>query len=128
MAKQTLRITSTDQFESTVAQALATSDPVFVVFISTLNEDGIFWCPDCRVSDPVFKKAFDELENYCLVECAIQRDGYKGNPEHPYRTHPRIQLKGIPTLMSWKQDTQSKFAEDECGNFEKVSAFLKANL
>ena len=28
---------------------------------------------------------------------------YKNVPTHPYRVHPKVQLKAIPTIMLWKE-------------------------
>ncbi|GAM22436.1 hypothetical protein SAMD00019534_056110 [Acytostelium subglobosum LB1] len=129
MAKQTLHVTSPDNFHATVAQALATNDPVFVTFISNVGADGQLWCPDCRTSEPIFAKVFDSLPNYCLVQCSIPRDGYKGNPDHPYRLDKQILLKSIPSLVAWKNDSQVMLRpEDDCTVLEKVSAFVNANL
>ncbi|KCV70166.1 hypothetical protein H696_03625 [Fonticula alba] len=100
-----VRVPSPAEFDSIMAD-LADEPLVFVVFISSVApETGETWCPDCVIADPVIRKTVFELKNAILVECPVgSRDEYKNRPEHPYRVHPKIQLRAIPTLMRWKGD------------------------
>eukprot|EP01132_Coremiostelium_polycephalum_P000404 gene404-509_t len=124
---KTFVVTSPEAFEPALSSALNGFKNVFVSFISNLDPvSNQLWCPDCRASEPVVKKAFEESKHdICIVECQIPRDGYKGNPEHPYRTHPQIQLKFIPTLISWnKEGPQTRLVDSECSVPEKVQSVI----
>ncbi|OUM62931.1 hypothetical protein PIROE2DRAFT_10679, partial [Piromyces sp. E2] len=52
---------------------------------------------------------------------------YKNVPTHPYRVHPKVQLKAIPTIMLWKEDGPAKSliieTKEQC---EMLEDFVKS--
>ncbi|EGG24758.1 thioredoxin fold domain-containing protein [Cavenderia fasciculata] len=125
---KTIIVSETGVFHDTLNKVLAeTAKKIFVTFVSTKNADGTFWCPDCQRSDPVLNKVFNE-NGSTVIECVIPREGYKGNPEHPYRTDSQIQLKCIPTLIAWSKDGPAdRLIDADCANEELVTKFIKSH-
>ncbi|KYQ92647.1 thioredoxin fold domain-containing protein [Tieghemostelium lacteum] len=120
-------VTNPAEFEGIIKEAVSSYKNVFVNFISNIDPTTCsLWCRDCQVSEPIVNKSFDKSkEELCLVECQIARDGYKGNPDHPYRTNPQIQLKAIPTLVFWNQDLPKKtLVEEECHDESNVDKYI----
>lgn len=52
-------------------------------------------------ADPVIAQALGELPGgSILLECPVIREDYR-KADYPYRTHPAIKLKCVPTLFKW---------------------------
>ena len=34
-----------------------------------------------------------------FIHCPVERGSYMANPSHPYRMHPFVELKSVPTLL-----------------------------
>ncbi|KPI86700.1 hypothetical protein ABL78_4216 [Leptomonas seymouri] len=72
---------------------------------STDPTTGVSWCPDCVPAKSQVAAKFAELqENFgeeraFFVQLPVERPGYLGNPEYPYRKHPLLKLAGVPTLI-----------------------------
>ncbi len=64
------------------------------------------------VSEPLLDKLLKELRekyvDYALIRCPIEREGYKGNSQHPFRVHNKIKLQSIPTLIWWENNSTSE--------------------
>jgi hypothetical protein len=77
-----------------------------VLYFSSRNEDGSYWCKDCEkaarvLSDWVLPRA--KARGLDLVSFDVgEREGYK-NPDNQFRKHPKIGLKCIPTLAAWRK-------------------------
>jgi hypothetical protein len=57
-----------------------------------------------------------------LVKCPIEREGYKGNSQHPYRIHPKVKLTAVPTLVWWQNDsTSERIVEGDFTNGTKLN-------
>ncbi|CAG8480328.1 4362_t:CDS:2 [Acaulospora colombiana] len=84
---------------------------------------GVSWCPDCVRADPLIHRC--ARPDSVLVEVPVgTRSEYKGRPDNPYKTHPRIQLKAIPTLIKWSvtgSDDDKRLVEYECANEDALS-------
>jgi hypothetical protein len=53
-------------------------------------------------------------QDVVIVRCPIEREGYKGNAQHPFRLHDKIKLKSVPTLIWWQGDsTSDRVVEEE---------------
>ena len=71
------------------------------IFMSSLEENGIYWCPDCE-------NARDNVNNIIIPKC--NEKGWKffhvnvgdkptwKNPEHPLRTNLDVNISRIPIL------------------------------
>ncbi|AIN98007.1 acireductone dioxygenase (ARD)-like protein, putative [Leishmania panamensis] len=72
---------------------------------STDPTTGASWCPDCIPAKPQVAQRFAELqgkygeERAIFLQLPVERAGYLGNPEYPYRKHPTLQLASVPTLL-----------------------------
>jgi hypothetical protein len=124
-----IEVKDTEQFDSVVAEqaqlAAQTGQPLYVVITSDFSNEEMCerWCPDCRSADPFIYGALDKKKTGILVECPVPRSSYRGNPDHPYRKHSTLQIKAIPTLINWAN--QSRLVEEECYDAAKVDAFFE---
>ena len=82
------------------------------------------WCPDCVASDPIVKAEYQRMKaSYTafladpsqfpnglgedgypvarpyFIHCPVERGSYLNNPAHPYRRHPFVELRSVPTLL-----------------------------
>ena len=87
---------------------------------------GISWCSDCVTAEPVIERVFAEAkERVSLVRAEVQRAAYKGNAQHPFRTHPQLQLQRIPTLYRFKAGlVEDQLIETELHDVDKVRKFV----
>lgn len=73
-------------------------------------------------ADPIVYGALDKKGTGILFECPVARSSYRGNPDHPFRKHPVLQIRAIPTLINWL--TGDRLVEEECYDTAKVAAFF----
>jgi len=68
-----------------------------------------------------------EVHDYTLLELPVVRADYKGNPNFPYRTHPQLQIKGVPTFIHWTKDgPQQRLVEEELHKPEPIAKLLSS--
>lgn len=81
-----------------------------------------FRCPDCDKAKPVIEEALRKVNQpIVLLECYVNRDEYKNNPEYPYRTHRTIKLESLPTLVRLGSSrATAKLGESECADQDLV--------
>jgi thiol-disulfide isomerase/thioredoxin len=98
---KSVRINNTENFDGEVEKAIASGNPVFVLFFGTEEpETSESWCPDCVIADPLIRKAIIPVKDAILIEAPVgARSEWKGNTTHPYRV--RFQVPAIPTLYKW---------------------------
>ncbi|KAM9985052.1 hypothetical protein ACTFIY_009496 [Dictyostelium cf. discoideum] len=125
-------VTNADDFDKTLQDSLKSNETVFVQFISSIDKTTCsLWCRDCQVSEPIVNSVFENLpKNITYIECQIEREGYKGNPNHPYRTNPQIKLTAIPTLMCFTKDgpKPKTLVEEDLAKEENVKQFVNEYL
>lgn len=116
-------VTDPSAFDAAVAAAkAATPDATFVLLTGAPADgaSGASWCPDCNDAKPVLEPVFAEAGaagDVTLVECSIPRAGYSGVPTHPYRVHPALKLKGVPTLIKWGAGRKTgELVEAQCAD------------
>ncbi|GKT23581.1 hypothetical protein ADUPG1_012472 [Aduncisulcus paluster] len=122
------------KFVEAMEEAKKTYKLVFALFTGEKAADGSSWCPDCVRADPIIKKHLETLPDVCLLECAVKRSEYKGNPKYPYRCGKFRVAGGIPTLH-WV-NAPSGFdvppvGEKDCSNDEMVKmwvSFVKESI
>eukprot|EP01098_Paradermamoeba_levis_P012910 TRINITY_DN575_c0_g1_i1.p1 TRINITY_DN575_c0_g1~~TRINITY_DN575_c0_g1_i1.p1 ORF type:complete len:128 (-),score=28.46 TRINITY_DN575_c0_g1_i1:130-513(-) len=123
MTKQTAH--NVEEFEASLSKSLQhDSNPVFVYFVAERDpKTNQSWCPDCQASDAVLAEITPKLtQPIKLLECPVKRAEYKGNPNYPFRTHSKVQLKAVPTFIRWTSEgPQKRLVEGEC----TASALLK---
>ena len=119
-------ITETDAFFSKFEDLKAT-DKYWIAYISgSTDEQGVSWCSDCNTAKPILEQAFESsLGDKTLVKATVTRDEWKGNKDHPYRTHASLKLGGVPTLVVLKGAHQlAKLEEGELFELETVEEVL----
>eukprot|EP01027_Heterolobosea_sp_BB2_P002674 GEZU01004034.1.p1 GENE.GEZU01004034.1~~GEZU01004034.1.p1 ORF type:complete len:164 (+),score=34.85 GEZU01004034.1:71-493(+) len=129
-------IPTTDQFDAKIAevekQAAETGKHIFVHFSGEADAQGNSWCPDCVRADPILDAAFSKIaDKMILVYCPVARSEYRMNPSYPYRTHPRIKLNNVPTVIHWRPEhkgTQHERITHECDDAQAVDTFIKEGL
>ncbi|KAK5574948.1 hypothetical protein RB653_010203 [Dictyostelium firmibasis] len=122
-------VTNAEEFDKTLQDTLKTNETVFVQFISSIDKTTCsLWCRDCQVSEPIVNSVFENLtKDISYIECQIEREGYKGNPNHPYRTNPQIKLAAIPTLMCFTKDgpKPKTLVEEDLAKEDNVKQFME---
>ena len=85
---------------------------------------GKSWCPDCVTAEPVIEKCFkDTGDDVTLLYVAVgQRDFWK-KQDNPFRTHEKLRLKGVPTLMKW--GGPQKLVEEELFNEDLIQMLFE---
>ena len=75
-------------------------------------------------AEPVIEKCFKEQpEDVTLLYVGVgQRDFWK-KQDNPFRTHEKLRLKGVPTLLKW--GSPKKLIEAECTNADLVQMLLE---
>lgn len=102
-------------------------EAIFLFFGSEQTATGASWCPDCFTADPVLRAAIARLRPDLTVhECPVgERADWKGRMDHPYRTHPRLRVARIPTLIRLRgADEVARLVEGECADPARLAAFL----
>jgi len=101
-------IQNTSLFDQTLAEHYQ-SDRINVVYISAAIDPltGESWCSDCQRALTLVPTLYN-LPKLTIFECQIDREEYVNNPQHPYRLHPLIALKRVPTLIHWTDNGPSK--------------------
>eukprot|EP01120_Amphizonella_sp_Union-15-10_P010877 TRINITY_DN4510_c0_g1_i1.p1 TRINITY_DN4510_c0_g1~~TRINITY_DN4510_c0_g1_i1.p1 ORF type:complete len:326 (+),score=63.15 TRINITY_DN4510_c0_g1_i1:78-1055(+) len=120
-------VESPDDFDNKLEIFKGKSERLFLWFTGTPDSDGKSWCPDCVAAEPCVFSRLDKLESGILLECRVDRDKYKGNPDFAYRTDPRIKLAAIPTLIEWgKKGPIKTLVEGQCADEDLVAEFFES--
>ncbi|KAL8204432.1 hypothetical protein R6Q57_010055 [Mikania cordata] len=78
------------------------------------------WCPDCVRAEPViYKKLESSSDDVVLLRAYVGDRPTWRNPQHPWRVHPTFKLKGVPTLILWKNGEAKGRLEDHEAHIEK---------
>jgi thiol-disulfide isomerase/thioredoxin len=72
---------------------------VFALFVAD-KTNGKSWCGDCRRAEPVLAEVFNRhWRDVIVVVFDVDRQAYRHpSKRHPYRLHPQVGLKCVPTL------------------------------
>jgi thiol-disulfide isomerase/thioredoxin len=124
------------QFDS-VVNSYVNKNYVVLVYITGATDKltNKSWCPDCVYSAPVIDNMFENIEeqlqdkeiesaNIVFIKCPCPRDDYK-KADHPYRTHEKVQVKSIPTLILYEQSPTSYRMRIVEGQFRDSTKVLK---
>ncbi|KAJ0961722.1 hypothetical protein J5N97_000041 [Dioscorea zingiberensis] len=76
----------------------------FLLFLADKDPSTtLSWCPDCNVAEPVIYEKLETSEKDVLLLRAYVGDRPTWrNPAHPWRVDTQFKLKGVPTLIQWK--------------------------
>ncbi|XP_030767997.1 thioredoxin domain-containing protein 17-like isoform X2 [Sitophilus oryzae] len=104
---QKFRINTYDEFQTSLDK-YGHLGFLFLYFTgSELSKDGYDWCPEC--SEVV------EVGNEEQWQCK----------ENPYRSHPNLNLKVVPTFMKW--NSHRRLEGDYCAKAELVQLLFEDN-
>ncbi|CAI2175931.1 5146_t:CDS:2 [Funneliformis geosporum] len=126
---QLIRISSFKEFDNIINRIVQErrGQNIFLVLFGNENPyTGKSWCPDCVNAEPLIRQQLDKVPAdtvYIEVPVGTRADG---KPDNPYRLHPRIQLKSIPTLIKWtaNAETDRRLVERECTQVDLLNAFF----
>nr|XP_043610555.1 thioredoxin-like protein Clot [Erigeron canadensis] len=86
------------------------------------------WCPDCVRAEPViYKKLESSGDDVALLRAYVGDRPTWRNPSHPWRVDSNFKLKGVPTLILWKNGEVKGRLEDHEAHIErKIDALLSS--
>ena len=88
------------------------------------DSSGISWCPDCVTAAPVIEKCFKEAsDDAVLLYVGVGQRDYWKRQDNEFRTHEKLRLKGVPTLMKW--GGPQKLVEADCAKEDMVSMMFE---
>jgi len=98
---------------------------LFLLFSGSKDaQTGVSWCPDCVTAEPVIYKCFNETpDDAILLYVGVGQRDYWKKQDNEFRTHEKLRLKGVPTLMKW--GGPQKLTEAECANEDLVSMLFE---
>jgi len=100
-------------------------NPTFVFFRSKTSPDtGIPSEVPCQRAVPIIKSVLSHniSKPFTLVDCEVDPKAL-ADPDHPYHTNTKINLKSLPTLLFWGQD--SKLEEEQLHDDAVVLNYVK---
>ena len=115
--------------ETEKLQALFDEKKTFFLYChGSYNENtGSSWCSDCDLCKPAIDEQIKKLtgnEKALFVKLPVETKEEWSNKQHLYRTHKKLMVKGVPTLIFYFQgDEYGRFLEldmlnnDVFGNF-----------
>ena len=119
---QVIEIANPAEFNSVFEQVSSEQD--FVICYITGGVDpatGKSWCGDCvthkqAIEDKIIAKASGKVL-LCLVPTRAE---WSGKSDHPYKTHPILKVKGVPTVLLLREgivvaraETDADFENDD---------------
>ncbi|XP_057294799.1 thioredoxin domain-containing protein 17-like [Hydractinia symbiolongicarpus] len=124
MSCKQLTCEGTDAFFKLIEGEKGTSK-IFVLFTGSKDSNsGESWCPDCVKADPVIKNNISKIPSDAVfITCSVGDRSTWKDPASPFRTHPKLLLKGVPTLMKW--GTPERLGDSECSKDELVSMLFE---
>ena len=86
----------------------------------------VFYFTDCVRAEPViYKKLEASSSDVALLRAFVGDRPTWRNPSHPWRVDARFNLKGVPTLMRWENDTVEGRLEDSEAHIEhKINGLI----
>ncbi|KAL9260128.1 Thioredoxin-like protein [Drosera capensis] len=87
------------------------------------------WCPDCVRAEPViYRKVGASADDVVLLRAYVGDRPTWRNPQHPWRTDQTFQLKGVPTLVRWENESITGRLEDHEAHIEdKIDTLIAGN-
>lgn len=103
----------------TLDQVLKLVEANDILWFVGKETQGISWCGDCNRTSPTIAEA---LKGRKYVKIQVDRQVHR-NPQNDFRSHPKIALKCVPTLL--KYSTGQRLEEDETLNKANLLKFLE---
>ena len=104
---------------NTLEHVLKAMETKKFLWIIGTEKEGISWCSDC---DRTKYKVQEAIENKSYLQVQIDKVDLR-NPMNEFRTHSKIALKCVPTLLNW--DTGERLEENDCGDKDKLNTFFR---
>lgn len=77
--------------------------PLYILFMSDVDEEGKYWCPDCeKAKKPVYDAFNRAPRGSKLVEIRIGPESYWADEMNEFRQNQLFYLDHIPTLMRYE--------------------------
>lgn len=92
-----------DALRRAIARYDLASHRILVWFEGSAPGEASPWCPDTERALPVMERALYRGSGVpiVLITCNVASKSELQQPSYAYRTDPRLQLKGVPTLFRW---------------------------
>mmetsp|Transcript_21659 Transcript_21659/g.53027 ORF Transcript_21659/g.53027 Transcript_21659/m.53027 type:complete len:842 (-) Transcript_21659:297-2822(-) len=98
--RSVIRIDETQYRKDTLDNFLRVPAKHKFVLVVGAEKDGKSWCPGCARALPLVEAKLNSFkDNAALLVLTVEREGYKGNKQHPYRLEERLQANAIPCLV-----------------------------
>lgn len=95
---------------------------IFVLFSGSLGSDGISWCPDCAVADPVIKESLRVApKDAVFIHCGVGDRPFWKDQNNIFRT--KLGIKCVPTLIKWGE--QKRLEEASCAKKDLVEMLFE---
>jgi len=121
------QITDFKPLEELITQLISEKRTFFVYAASLHDETGKSWCDDCDNAKPYIEKGLKYLENQekvLFLNCVVDRDTWR-NKENFYRTHKKLSLKSVPTLVYFDKGVEfGRLQEAEICNDDAIKDFF----
>jgi thiol-disulfide isomerase/thioredoxin len=76
--------------------------PLYILFMSNVDEEGKYWCPDCQKAKQPVYEAFDRAPlKSRIVEIRVGERDYWANEYNEFRLNELFYIDYIPTLMRY---------------------------
>ena len=89
---------------------------------------GISWCSDCDKTRPVIEEQLKKLignEKALFVKLPVDTKEEWANQAHLYRTHKKLKMKGVPTLVFYFQGEEfGRFVELDIMDKQVIGEFF----
>jgi hypothetical protein len=104
----------------------------FAYFYGGYDEEGNSWCSDCVLSKPSLEEAskfLKDQESVSLYKFPIDDKLEWRKPTFIYRTHPKVKLQKVPTLLYYQDGCEyGRLTEGELFDVPNVLEFVKQSL
>uniref|UniRef100_A0A0N4ZEJ8 Thioredoxin domain-containing protein 17 n=1 Tax=Parastrongyloides trichosuri TaxID=131310 RepID=A0A0N4ZEJ8_PARTI len=101
MTFQNIKVNGYEELKATIASNHGKR--IFVLFTGSKNADGVSWCPDCVLSEPVIEEAVEKdlsnSINTTFITCYVGGRDYWKDKENPFRKDEAFKVNCIPTLI-----------------------------
>jgi hypothetical protein len=95
-----VEVTDPSKFQETLTQITAEQQHVIVVITGKADPvTGKNWCPDCEVAKPNIKECILDKTSGKVMMCYVERNGWVGRSDHPYKASALLKAKGVPTVL-----------------------------
>nr|ABK63289.1 thioredoxin-related protein 14 [Branchiostoma belcheri tsingtauense] len=97
---------------------------IFALFTGSHDAQGKSWCPDCVAADPVVEECVKGApEDAVFITCSVGDRAMWKDQQNEFRTHPKLKLTSVPTLMRW--ETPQRLMEEDCAKSSLVSMLFE---